>query len=332
MNGSAHLPDRVVPDRPELARLAGLISACAPHDGSFAQRIPGIWAIRYSRKSAEVVHAIQRPALCIVAQGGKSVMLGRKVYEYKPTRMLVYSLDLPIAAQITRASLAEPYLCFMLELDASRVAELTMKVYPDGPPPAEDGGGIYVGHANASILNAVTRLMQLMLHERDAELLAPLIVEEILIRLLRSPMGGRVAQIGHAESNWYKVAKAIAWVQANFAAHMNVEDLAESVHMSVSSFHHHFKAGTSMSPLQYQKALRLQQARRLMLSKTIDAGATSRRVGYQSASQFSREYARFFGSAPTRDIARLRSQGLTAADLVPSADPRVAQGSSGEAA
>jgi AraC-like DNA-binding protein len=328
MNRSPHLADLVVrADEPEIARLAGLISACAPHDGSFALRVPGTWAIRYSRKSVEVVHAVQRPALCIVAQGGKSVMLGREVYEYKPPRMLVYSVDLPIAAQITRASEVEPYLCFMLELDPRRVAELTMKVYPDGPLPVEEGRGVYVGQANVSILNAATRLMELMVQQKDADLLAPLVVDEILIRLLSSPVGGRVAQIGHAESNLYKVAKAIAWLQANFAAHMNVEQLAESVHMSVSSFHHHFKAATSMSPLQYQKALRLQQARRLMLSKTIDAGTTSRRVGYQSVSQFSREYARFFGSAPTRDIARLRKHGLTAADVSPSLDPLVAQGS-----
>jgi AraC-like DNA-binding protein len=327
MNGDLHLADLVGrADEPEVARLAGLISACAPHDGSFALRVPGTRAIRYSRKSVEVVHAVQRPALCIVAQGGKSVMLGREVYEYKPPRMLVYSVDLPIAAQITRASEVEPYLCFMLELDPRRVAELTMKVYPDGPPPVEEGRGVYVGQANASILNAATRLMELTVQQRDADLLAPLVVDEILIRLLSSPVGGRVAQIGHAESNLYKVAKAIARVQANFAAHMNVEQLAESVHMSVSSFHHHFKAATSMSPLQYQKALRLQQARRLMLSKTIDAGTTSRRVGYQSVSQFSREYARFFGSAPIRDIARLRSQGLTAADVSPSLDAPVVRG------
>ena len=252
-------------------------------------------------------------------------MLGREVYEYKPSRMLVYSLDLPVAAQITRASELEPYLCFMLELNPRRVAELAMKVYPDGPPPIEEGRCVYAGQANAAILNAATRLMELTLRPRDAELLAPLVVDEILIRLLSSPVGGRVAQIGHAESNLHKVAKAIAWVQANFTTHMNVEQLAESVHMSTSSFHHHFKAATSMSPLQYQKALRLQQARRLMLSKTIDAGTTSRRVGYQSVSQFSREYARFFGSAPIRDIARLRKRGLTAAEVSPALGPRVVQ-------
>ena len=140
----------------------------------------------------------------------------------------------------------------------------------------------------------------------DAELLAPLVMDEILIRLLRSPIGVRVAQMGFAESSVHRVAKAISWLRANFSQPMKVEDLAEMVHMSVSSFHEHFKSVTSMSPLHYQKVLRLQEARRLMLSTMMDAGTASQRVGYLSASQFSREYSRFFGSAPGKDIARLR--------------------------
>jgi len=145
----------------------------------------------------------------------------------------------------------------------------------------------------------------------DAELLAPLVIDEILIRLLRSPMGGRIAQIGQEESSVSRVAQAVQWLRANFSEPMNVEALADSVHMSVSSFHQHFKAVTSMSPLQFQKSLRLQEARRLMVATMMDAGTASRQVGYLSASQFSREYGRFFGNAPTRDIARLRDQGIT---------------------
>ena len=140
----------------------------------------------------------------------------------------------------------------------------------------------------------------------DAELLSPLIVDEILIRLLRSPIGIRVAQMGFAESSVDRIAKAVSWLRSNFSQPMKVEELAELVHMSVSSFHEHFKSVTSMSPLHYQKVLRLQEARRLMLSTMMDAGTASQRVGYLSASQFSREYSRFFGNAPTKDIARLR--------------------------
>jgi transcriptional regulator GlxA family with amidase domain len=149
----------------------------------------------------------------------------------------------------------------------------------------------------------------------DAELLAPLVVDEILIRLLRSPVGGRVAQIGLADSSMHRITKAISWLRANFTQPMKVEELAGLAHMSVSSFHQHFKSVTSMSPLHYQKVLRLQEARRLMLSTMMDAARASRQVGYLSASQFSRDYGRFFGSAPLRDISRLREQGFTATDV-----------------
>jgi len=151
--------------------------------------------------------------------------------------------------------------------------------------------------------------MECLAHPGDAELLAPLVIDEILIRLLRSPIGVRVAQMGFAESSVERVAKAISWLRANYSQPMKVEDLAELVNMSVSSFHEHFKSVTSMSPLHYQKVLRLQEARRLMLSTMMDAGTACQRVGYLSASQFSREYSRFFGSAPTKDIARLRQEG-----------------------
>jgi transcriptional regulator GlxA family with amidase domain len=143
----------------------------------------------------------------------------------------------------------------------------------------------------------------------DAELLAPLVLDEILIRLLRSPLGLRVALVGQEESRIHQVSRAVSWVRAHFDQPLDVERLAAMVHMSPSSFHQHFKAVSSLSPLQYQKALRLQKARRLMLLTMLDAGTASRRVGYQSASQFAREYGRYFGDAPTRDISRLRGQG-----------------------
>ena len=158
------------------------------------------------------------------------------------------------------------------------------------------------------MVDAAARLMECLAKPGDAELLAPLVIDEILIRLLRSPIGVRVAQMGFAESSVQRVAKAISWLRDNYSQPMKVEDLAEMVNMSVSSFHEHFKSVTSMSPLHFQKVLRLQEARRLMLSTIMDAGAASQRVGYLSASQFSREYSRFFGSAPTRDIAKLRQE------------------------
>lgn len=291
---------------PDVAKLAGLIRAYAPHDGRFELRIPRVHANRVSRTNTELEYAMARPALCIVAQGAKSVLLGEEVYEYDASRMLVFSVDLPVAGQVTKASPAEPYLSFKLDLDPPKIAELVLKVYPHGLPRAPENRGVCVSPVNLGIVNATTRLLELMGQPGDVELLAPLVIEEILIRLLRSPIGVRVAQIGLAESNVHGVAKAVAWLRANFSQAMKVDELAKRAHMSVSSFHQHFKAVTSMSPLQFQKALRLQEARRLMLSMMVDAGTASWRVGYQSASQFSREYGRFFGSAPTKDIARLR--------------------------
>jgi AraC-like DNA-binding protein len=256
-----------------------------------------------------LVHAVQRPTLCIVAQGAKSVTLGAEVYEYDASRMLVFSVDMPVAAQVTRASRWEPYLGIRLDLDQQKIAELVLKAYPNGLVPVQASRGVYSCQAIAGIVNAAVRLVELMGQPEDAKLLAPLVVDEILIRLLRSPAGGRVAQIGLADSSTHRVAKAVSWLHTNYAQPMRVEELAKLAHMSVSSFHQHFKSVTSMSPLHYQKVLRLQEARRLMLSMMMDAGTASRQVGYLSASQFSRDYSRLFGSAPIKDIGRLRERG-----------------------
>ncbi len=293
-------------NKPDTAKLARLIAAYAPHDGSFDLRIPGVHASRFSRVNKECVHALRVSSLCIVPQGAKTVIVGDEVYEYDASRMIVFSVALPVAAQVTRASQSEPYLSLRLDLEPHKIAELVLKVFPRGLPPVQERSAVYLTAADPGIVNAATRLMECLAQPGDAELLAPLAVDEILIRLLRSPIGVRVAQMGFAESSVHRVAKAISWLRDNFYQPMKVEDLAEMVHMSVSSFHEHFKSVTSMSPLHYQKVLRLQEARRLMLSTMMDAGTAGQRVGYLSASQFSREYSRFFGSAPSRDIARLR--------------------------
>ena len=243
----------------------------------------------------------------MIAQGAKTTLVGPEVYEYDASRMLVFSVALPVAAQVTQASHSLSYLALRLDLDPHKIAELVLKVYPRGLAPVQERSAVYITAFNESLVNAATRLMECLAQPGDAELLAPLIVDEILIRLLRSSIGVRVAQMGFAESTVQRVAKAVSWLRANFSQPMKVEDLAELVHMSVSSFHEHFKSVTSMSPLRYQKVLRLQEARRLMLSAMMDASTASQRVGYLSASQFSREYSRFFGSAPIRDIARLRN-------------------------
>jgi AraC-like DNA-binding protein len=293
---------------PEAARLARLLAAYAPHDGSFDMRIPGLMVSRLSRVEKACVHALRVSSLCIVAQGAKTVIVGDEVYEYDASQMIVFSVALPVAAQVTQATPSEPYLSLRLELDPHKIAELVLKVYPRGLPAVQEKSAVYLTPVDDCIVNAAIRLMECLAHPGDAELLGPLVTEEILIRLLRSPIGVRVAQMGFAESSVQRIAKAISWLRENYSQPMKVEELAEMVHMSVSSFHEHFKAVAAMSPLQYQKVLRLQEARRLMLSAMMDACAASQHVGYLSASQFSREYSRFFGSAPTRDIARLRQE------------------------
>ena len=288
------------------ADLARRIAAYAPHDGTFDLSIPGLQVSRYSRINADCVHAIHVPALCMIVRGAKTVIVGPDVYEYDTSRMLVFSVALPVAAQVTRASLADPYLALRLDFNPQKIADLVLRVFPNGLPSISDRRAVYVTSVDAGIVNATTRLMECLAQPGDADLLAPLIVDEILIRLLRSHIGARFAQMGLAESSVNRVAKAISWLRENFSQPMKVEELAELVHMSPSSFHEHFKSVTSMSPLHYQKVLRLQEARRLMLSAMMDASSASQRVGYLSASQFSREYSRFFGNAPTKDIARLR--------------------------
>jgi AraC-like DNA-binding protein len=293
---------------PDTSKLAGLLAAYAPHDGSFDMRIPGLMVSRLSRANNECVHALRVSSLCIVAQGAKTVIVGDEVYEYDASQMIVFSVALPVAAQVTQASASEPYLSLRLELDPHKIAELLLKVYPRGLPAVQERNAVYLAPVDDCIIDAAIRLMECLAHPGDAELLGPLITDEILIRLLRSPIGVRVAQMGFAESSVQRIAKAISWLRENYSQPMKVEELAEMVHMSISSFHEHFKAVAAMSPLQYQKVLRLQEARRLMLSSMMDASAASQHVGYLSASQFSREYSRFFGSAPTRDIARLRQE------------------------
>jgi AraC-like DNA-binding protein len=291
---------------PEAQKLVQLIATYAPHDGKFDVAIPGIHLIRYSKTNETSNRVMSKPGLCIVAQGAKRVMLGQEAYEYDSSSMVAYAAEVPIAANVTRASASEPYLCLVLDLDQQRIAELALKVFPHGLPKTQNAKAIYIEQSDMKIVVAATRLMEMLSQPGDAELLAPLLIDEILIRLLRGSAGAQIAQIGIADSNMHKVSRAISWLRDNYTEPMKIEALAEMASMSESSFHQHFRAVTSMSPLQFQKVLRLQEARNLMLSKMMDVSSASLHVGYASVSQFSREYSRFFGSAPTKDIAVLR--------------------------
>jgi len=302
--------DQEGPRTPALRRLAALIARYAPHDGVFPLPLPGTYALRRARITSEPVHATLGPSVCIVSQGAKVMMLGTEVLEYDAARMLISALDLPIAGQVTRASQRDPFLGFRFDLVPGRVAELAARVYPNGVPKPSDNRGLYVGQATDGIIEAVTRLLDLLPRAEDTDLLGPLVMDEILIRVLRTSIGARVAQIGEPKSGLHRIGAAVSWIREHFAQPVTVDEMAVAAQMSAASFHQRFKAATTMSPLQYQKALRLHEARRLMLFQNMDAVSACQRVGYLSASQFSREYARFFGNAPIRDIARLRNEGL----------------------
>ena len=295
-----------------LRGLARRIAHHAPRDGVFPLRIPGTFAVRRGRPTSEPVRATLGPCLCIVAQGAKLMMLGSEVLEYDSERMLVFTVDLPVSGQLSRATWREPFLAFRLDLDPARVADLVARVYPLGMPRAETARGLFVGQSTDAIVDAVTRLMDVMSQPQDADLIGPLVVDEILIRLLRSPIGPRVAQSAVPRSGVHRVARAVSWMRAHFAQPVTVEEMAASASMSTSSFHQHFKTVTSMSPLQYQKVLRLHEARRLMLFQHMEVSEAGLRVGYLSPSQFTREYGRFFGRAPTKDIPYLLEQGFGA--------------------
>ncbi|MGZ5441150.1 MAG: AraC family transcriptional regulator N-terminal domain-containing protein [Thermoanaerobaculia bacterium] len=296
----------------DIRTLAKLIASLAPYEGSFELRLPGVHAVRVSHANEELTHYVQRASLGIIAQGAKVAIIGDSTYGCEAGHLALYSIDVPVASRVTRASAAEPYLVMMLDLAPAKLAELSLKVFPHGIPQVREALPLKVAEADRYMIDAATRLLELMARPSDAALLAPLAVEEILIRVLRSSVGSRLAQVGQAGSSIDRIASAVRSLRAHFDQPVSVQALAALANMSVTSFHRQFKAVTGMSPLQYQKALRLQEARRLMLTAMLDTGAAGRRVGYASPSQFSREYTRFFGRAPTRDINRLREEGVQA--------------------
>lgn len=234
-------------------------------------------------------------------------MLRDEVYNYDASRFLVFTTDLPVSAQVTHASFNEPYLCFRLDLDSTMVSELVLELGLSAARRPATSRGLFLSQATDGMLDAAIRIMRLLDSPEDAATLAPLAARELVYRLLRGEQGERLAQVARADSHAGRVMRAICWLKSNFAEPLKVDDLARECCMSTSSLHHHFRAVTSMSPLQYQKQLRLQEARRLLLSEGIEVSKAGYSVGYESASQFSREYSRLFGAPPSRDASRLRS-------------------------
>jgi AraC-like DNA-binding protein len=297
--------------------LAREIGRIAQNDGSCPTAIPQLTLYRCSTKT-QPMHCLYGLGLAIIAQGGKQVSLADQVLSYGPGQSLLTTLDLPVVAQITQADLARPFLSMLLTLETRALvqlaAEMELPPLPREPPPR----AIALNPVDAPLLDAVIRLVRLLDEPALIPRIAPLVQQEIMVRLLSGPHGPYLRHLLAAGSPSHQVARAMAWLRQNFSSDVLMDDLAARAHMSPSTFRQHFRDLTGMSPLQYQKQLRLQEARQLMLNHALDASNTAARVGYESVSQFNREYSRLFGAPPQRDIKRMRQLPAGGVAQIPS--------------
>lgn len=288
-----------------LKEIAAKIAEFVSNDGFHATPIERVTLVRSSTVTMPMPN-VYRPQLCLVAQGQKEVTLGDRVFRYAPERYGVVTYDLPAIGHVIEATPANPYLCLYLDFDPVMLGELASRV----PPPPEAPSpliGKTVSDASPALLDATLRLLRLLENPAALPVLGPLAEQEILYHLLAGADGARMRHITSSQGRVAQVGRAIAWIGKNFREKFSVERLAAEVGMSSSSLYEHFRAVTAMTPLQFQKQLRLQDARSLMLTQDIDVATAALRVGYESPSQFSREYRRHFGEPPARDIARLRA-------------------------
>jgi AraC-like DNA-binding protein len=294
----------------ELAKLASNMERQTSTDGAHVTAVPGLMLYRASTPSDRTA-AVYQPSLCVVAQGAKEVLLAGEAYRYDPAHSLLVSVDLPVESRVVVASPGRPCLVVVVSLDLAVVGELLA----DGTTATAlelPTRGLAVGPVDWPLLDAVGRLVALLDAPQDIGPLSPLVLREITYRLLTGPHGSRLRQISSAGAPAYRIARAIRWLKDHFADPLRVESLAKHVRMSPSALHLHFKSVTAMSPLQYQKRLRLQEARRLMLGEGLDAAEAGFQVGYESPSQFGREYRRMFGASPRRDVAALKVEAQPA--------------------
>ncbi|KVL27156.1 AraC family transcriptional regulator [Burkholderia sp. MSMB1835] len=288
-----------------LTEIASVIARHISTDGFEATPIARVTLVRSSTVTMPMPN-VYRPQLCLVAQGHKEVTLGERIFKYAPGRYGVVTYDLPATGRVVDATPDKPYLCLYLDFDPVMLGDLALRVPPppDAPSPSI---GKTVSDAGAGLLDAALRLLRLLDDPAGLPVLGPLAEQEILYHLLAGPDGARMRQITASQGRVAQVGRAIAWLGKHFRERFSIERLAAEAGMSPSSLHEHFRAVTAMTPLQFQKQLRLQQARSLMLVHDIDVTTAAFRVGYESTSQFSREYRRHFGESPARDIARLRA-------------------------
>jgi AraC-like DNA-binding protein len=287
-----------------------LASSVARHltsDGYRDTAVPGLFLYRASSPS-EHDATVYEPSLCVVAQGTKEIVVGGEAFRYDPSNFLLVSVDLPASSRVVNASPKNPCLVARIALDLAVIGELLAE-NPASVSLPSSSRALAVAPIDQQLLSAVERLVALLDSRHDIGALAPLILREITYRLLTGPLGARLRQIASAGAPAHRISRAILWLKGHFQEPLSVESLAKRVGLAASTFHLHFKRMTAMSPLQYQKQLRLQEARRLLLGESVDAADAAYRVGYESPSQFSREYRRMFGAPPRKDVAAVKVRG-----------------------
>ena len=277
----------------------------AIHDDGTAEPLPGL-RLRRASASTGLGHGVSFPSFCVIAQGSKELLLGDSLYRYDPAQYLISTAALPIASRVVEASKERPYLGIVLKLDSTLVGSVLVETGHRAPRNATAATAIDVSALDASLLDAVVRLVRLLDSPAEVRFLAPLVMREIIHRLMLGAQSGRLHQIAALGGATHRIAEAVERLRNAFDQPLRIEDLAQELGMSVSGFHHHFRALTAMSPLQFQKQLRLQEARRLALGDGLDATSAGYRVGYGNAAHFTREYKRLFGEPPMRDVEQLR--------------------------
>ena len=307
MHAKSRMEEREL-ERAQASRneLAERIARHCSEDGS-VEAAPGLDLFRYSSPTGPV-YAVNEPSFCIIVQGSKELLLGKERFRYDASRYLLVSAGLPVIGRILEGTKERPYLAVRIGFDCGIVTTALMETGLLAPRVSRSIKAIAVSRLDANLLDGVVRLLRLVDAPRDYSALAPLAIREIVYRLALGEQGGRLCQIVLSAGRTHRIAKAIALVRKGYDKPLRIPSLARQLGMSTSGLHHHFKAVTAMSPLQFQKQLRLQEARRLLVAGDFDAATAGYRVGYDDASQFSREYKRFFGEPPMRDIERLRSR------------------------
>ncbi|MEV7092427.1 AraC family transcriptional regulator [Amycolatopsis sp. NPDC051045] len=296
-----------------LEELRDLVARHAPT--GLRTPVPGLLLSKV--ETSEPHHSLAEPLLVVMAQGGKRLLLGEQVHEYRAGQYLLVGTDLPVTGHFVGATPRTPALGMGLALRPAAIAPLLLEAPPGRLPRTPPSSPIAIGDTGPELLDAALRLVRLLDHPSDAAVLAPLVEREILWRLLTGPHGGLVRQIGVADSGLAHVGRAIRWIRDNYAEPMRIGELARSSGLSASAFHRHFRAVTAMSPLQFQKRIRLQEARSLLLADAGDVAGVGHLVGYDSPSQFNREYRRLFGAPPGQDAARLREAAASAGPQLP---------------